>query len=44
MDKGSGGVVAKCEWGNNDPVENIAAVFDEWNKPLATLQAEGKEE
>jgi uroporphyrinogen decarboxylase len=40
MDKGSGGVVAKCEWGNEDPVENIIAVFEEWDKPLAELQAD----
>lgn len=26
------GVIAQCEWGINDPKENIEAVFDEWNK------------
>jgi hypothetical protein len=25
-------VIAQCEWGNKDPLENIEAVFDEWNK------------
>lgn len=28
----SGGVIAQCEWGTHDPYENIAAVFDEWQK------------
>jgi hypothetical protein len=28
----TGGVIAQCEWGNKDPLENIEAVFDEWNK------------
>jgi uroporphyrinogen decarboxylase len=26
------GVIAQCEWGTKDPMENIEAVFDEWNK------------
>lgn len=26
------GVIAQCEWGVRDPMENIEAVFDEWNK------------
>lgn len=33
LDDGSGGVVAQCEWGINDPLENIAAVFEEWEAP-----------
>ena len=33
MDHNSGGVVAQCEWGLCGPKENIAAVFDEWDKP-----------
>ena len=33
LDDGKGGLVAQCEWGVRDPKENIAAVFDEWNKP-----------
>lgn len=32
LDKGSGGVIAECEWGIGTPKENIEAVFDEWNK------------
>lgn len=25
------GVIAQCEWGNNDPKENVAEVFSAWN-------------
>ncbi|MHB9035754.1 MAG: uroporphyrinogen decarboxylase family protein [Armatimonadota bacterium] len=32
LDKGKGGVIAQCEWGLDTPVENVAAVFDEWSK------------
>ncbi len=31
LDRGQGGVIAQCEWGLNDPYENIAAVYDEWS-------------
>jgi len=31
---GGGGVIPQCEWGLRDPVENGAAVFDEWARPL----------
>lgn len=27
---GDGGVIAQCEWGINNPPENIAAVFETW--------------
>jgi hypothetical protein len=30
LDDGRGGVIAQCEWGVKDPMENIEAVFDEW--------------
>lgn len=30
MDDGEGGVIAQCEWGVNDPAENIATVFETW--------------
>jgi hypothetical protein len=33
LDRGTGGVIAQCEWGMNDPYENIEAVFDEWENP-----------
>lgn len=26
------GVVAQCEWGIHDPLDNLLAVFDEWDK------------
>lgn len=35
LDRGSGGVIAECEWGLNTPMSNVVAVFDEWEKPLA---------
>ena len=34
LDDGSGGVIAQCEWGKNNPAANIKAVFDAWNDPL----------
>jgi len=33
LDDGRGGVMAQCEWGVRDPMENVIAVFDEWEKP-----------
>lgn len=27
---GNGGVISQCEWGINNPMENIIAVFEEW--------------
>lgn len=30
LDDGRGGVIAQCEWGLNDPYENIEAVFETW--------------
>ena len=30
LDKGAGGVIAQCEWGIRDPLENITAVFETW--------------
>ena len=38
LDDGTGGVIAQCEWGVNDPMENTAAVFDEWNKTTGLEQ------
>ncbi len=32
MKKHRTGVIAQCEWGLQDPMENIMAVFDHWNK------------
>jgi uroporphyrinogen decarboxylase len=30
LDRGQGGVIAQCEWGNDVPKENIEAVFEAW--------------
>jgi hypothetical protein len=38
LDDGSGGVIAQCEWGNADPAENIAAVFEAWLEPQHALE------
>ena len=34
FDDGRGGVIAQCEWGMGVPFNNIAAVFEQWLKPL----------
>jgi len=34
LDYGSGGVIAQCEWGVRTPFGNVAAVYDEWTRPL----------
>jgi uroporphyrinogen decarboxylase len=39
LDDGRGGVIAQCEWGVRDPFENVAAVFDEWARPLHAVDA-----
>ncbi len=41
LDKRRGGVIAECEWGLDVPFEKIAAVFDEWLKPLAEIDSTG---
>ena len=30
LDDGAGGVIAQCEWGKDNPRENIETVFDSW--------------
>ncbi len=37
LDDRRGGVIAQCNWGKNNPSNNIQAVFDAWNKPLKEL-------
>jgi uroporphyrinogen decarboxylase len=37
LDDGCGGVIAQCEWGLKDPVENILAALDEWQQPRERL-------
>jgi uroporphyrinogen-III decarboxylase len=34
LDGGTGGVIAQCSWGKNNPRENIEAVFEAWEEPL----------
>lgn len=34
LDDGKGGVIAQCEWGKQNPRENIEAVFTTWSEPL----------
>ena len=33
FDTGHGGLIAQCEWGKLDPYANIAALYDEWDRP-----------
>ena len=40
LDRNSGGVIAHTEWGKLDPYENIDAMFDEWQRPLAECLAD----
>ncbi|MBI3920960.1 MAG: methyltransferase, partial [Armatimonadetes bacterium] len=32
LEDGRGGVIAQCEWGKNNPKENIEAVFEAWEE------------
>lgn len=32
FDDGSGGVIAQCEWGKNNPKENIRTVYETWDE------------
>jgi hypothetical protein len=34
LDDGTGGVIAQCEWGKENPEENIHAVFEAWMEAL----------
>jgi uroporphyrinogen decarboxylase len=36
FDDGRGGLIAQCEWGNDNPPENIEAVFEAWLEPLGS--------
>ena len=33
LDDGRGGLIAQCEWGKDNPKENIEAVFQAWQDP-----------
>jgi len=37
FDDEAGGVIAHCEWGNQDPMANIAAVFEAWELPRPAI-------
>jgi len=32
LDAGNGGVIAQCEWGKENPSDNIMAVFEAWDR------------
>jgi len=34
LDRGTGGVIAQCEWGVDTPPETIHAVFETWLEPM----------
>ena len=37
LDDGTGGVIAMCEWGPNNPARNVRAVYEGWMEPLGNL-------
>ena len=37
LDDGTGGVIAQCEWGKNNPTANIEEVFNTWIEPLESF-------
>jgi len=41
LDDGSGGLIAQCEWGVDNPPENIEAVFEAWDAPLTAWGDDG---
>ncbi len=42
LESPEGGVIAQCEWGKGNPLDNIVAVFEAWEKPLQELERELK--
>lgn len=34
LEDGNGGVIAQCEWGKSNPIENIEAVFKAWEEKI----------
>ena len=38
FDDGTGGVIAQCEWGKNNPKQNIEAAFNAWNRALEDIK------
>ncbi len=41
LDDSTGGIIAQCEWGKNNPAENIESVFDAWSRPLEEIEKSG---
>lgn len=37
LDDQTGGVIAQCEWGPDNPADNIRAVFEAWKTPIEQL-------
>lgn len=37
FDDCNGGLIAQCEWGKKDPIENVRAVFEAWSKPISEI-------
>jgi uroporphyrinogen decarboxylase len=40
LDDGRGGVIAQCEWGVNNPRENIEAVYEAWGDDLSVVRCQ----
>lgn len=38
LDDGIGGVIAQCEWGVDDPIENIETVYETWLEETPTTR------
>ena len=38
LDDGTGGVIAQCDWGKNDRMENMESVFEAWDKPFEEIK------
>lgn len=36
FDDGQGGLIAQCEWGVNNPCENVAAVYEAWETAVSS--------
>jgi uroporphyrinogen decarboxylase len=39
LDFGRGGLIAQCEWGLGVPFDNVAAVFNQWQRPVDSRQS-----
>ncbi len=41
LDTGAGGVIAQFEWGNDAPMANVVAAYEEWLRPLTEIRQNG---